>query len=198
MAHESLNLPYVVLTGVVLIATGVSFLVLVPVYKNVHAVRASSAAVAAQLEERQVFFQSFDRKIALLASQTSRERELEVVLPSDASAEDVLRLLHTAAGQTQVTVDGARDVSSELQSELRARQARGELTTAVPSGVLPHGITLKVRGTYQQFRQLFDVLEHSPRLMQIQSVVLTRSTVDPLALSGDVTVLYYSYSLSTL
>lgn len=193
MAQESLNLPYLTLSGVVFLTIIVSFLV----YKNQiaerQAARAEIAALSERLVERQAFLTSIDQKTTQLRANTAQEQELSVVLPADESFDDVLRIIDRQAGAAAVQVRRVNNTTANSQTATRVAQALGKETTA-PNDLVVHSAGITVVGSYQQVRQFISLMENAARFMDIAGISVTQPANQPEVLEGTISAEFYSLS----
>lgn len=193
MATSSLNAPYLVLTGVIIIGLAAIFTVYQPLVNDTLAIRKDAEAKSATLADREAFLRTLDQKIAALNGQTLHEQQLEVVLPADESVEDILRVIHQAAAASAATIESISNQSASVQGSLNAQRARGE-TVAMPAGVDILAFTLEFNGGYNQLRQFLTALEKSPRLIDITRIEITRNQQQLDVIDGQVSLRFYKHS----
>lgn len=194
---RSMNSAYLLLSGAVIVAIAVVFLLVRPMLSEIDAAQAAIEKQQAELTEREQFLQTIDRKIAALSTQQEHEARLQVVLPAEPTIEDVLRILHEAAASSGLVINGATNVSDAAQSRLNSSQARGEIT-GVPADVQVLGFSLQVTTGYQQLRAFLKALERSPRLIDVSLVTLQQTGQTPDVLDGQLQVTFYMQKLSSL
>jgi Tfp pilus assembly protein PilO len=170
MAKLSLNVPYLLLTGVILLAIVIVFAWYRPLWLEAQAQRAELSITQQQLVERQAFLLAVDRKKTELAQQADYERQLDVVLPADAAVDDITRLLHRTSQAAGVTIVHITNDSANEQSNLvTARESNQELV-GIPTNVVPLAFKVQVLGSYQQLRTWHEQLEKSPRLIDVTAL----------------------------
>lgn len=193
MATGSLNLPYLLLTGSVVVAAVFAFAVLQPALTSVQAVQADIAATTAQRAEREEFLRTLDSKLADLEVNREHELRLQTVLPADEQMEDALRILDRAAAASGLTLVSVTNTSHAVQSQARTQQARGGVV-ALPGTVAPLGVNVDLDGSYQGFRAFVAALERSPRLMDIDVITLQRNELELDRLSISLSIQFYMLS----
>lgn len=190
MASQSLNLPYLLLTGAIVIAAVFLFTVVKPAFNAVAGVKTEIAARQAKIAEREAFLRTRDAKLAELEANRENEVRLEIVLPRTDRMEDALRVLHEAAQSNGLDLEEISNNSEGLQSEARSQQARGE-SEALPAGAVPLGLQVALSGPYQGWRGLLANLEHSPRLTNVVSMNLKADEQKPDVLHGSLSLEFY-------
>lgn len=187
MATTSLNLPYLLLSGVILVGVVLAFVIFTPLWNEARQLNTEAETIRTTVTERQQFLQTLDQKKAELDTNQQHERQLRAVIPGDEALDDVTRLLHRAgeaSGMVIVTIDNA---SQSAQSRKKALEARGK-DTGIPASVVPLLVTVEARGTYPQLRVFLERLERSVRLMDVQKVSVSRqeNQIDQLIAKLDV------------
>lgn len=195
MARQSLNIPYLALGGIIVIAVVLAVIVFQPQLARIRETSGEADVVAANLAERQEFLRTIDRKAAELARQRAHETELDVVLPADESFDDMLRIIDRTAATAGVTVTQVSNNSSSVQSSFRAAQARGN-DTGAPQGIQPLGANISFRGSYQQVRTFIASLEQVVRLVNMSRLSLQASPEQPDVLEAELSIEFYSFSTS--
>lgn len=192
MAKASLNLPYLLLSGTILVGIIASFVIIRPQYTAWQATRATVSATQEKIGERQIFLSNIDRKKVLLQGEAVHEKQLAVVLPNDESLDDVARVLHTASEATGVIIGRINNSGEGERARIRALRARGEVGD-IPANIEPIGVEIQVAGTYQQLRQFIERLERAPRLMDITSLKINRNATNLELLNVDLELRLYQY-----
>lgn len=192
MKSTSLNLPYLALTGVLVVVIAVLFVVYRPLWQSVRGRQTQARETRATLAEKQALLQTIDRKQAQLATEQQHERQLAVVLPTDEATDDVARIIHRTAESAGMAVVRVTNASKGEQSVLKAEVARGK-TTTLAAGVVPHAVTIEARGTYQQFRAWLEQLTNSVRLMDVVSLTVRRNEKQVDQIEAELYVRFYSY-----
>ncbi len=193
MPQESLNLPYLVLIGVVSLTIIVSFLVYKDQVQQWQTKKAEIVKVSTQLQERQNFLQSIDQKSAQLRANAGAEQELSVLLPTDESFDDVLRIIDRQGAAAAVFVQKVENTTPSTQSAIRISQALGD-TNDIPDTLTVHGVTMNVQGSYQQIRQFMSLMENAVRFMDISGLNLTQVKDRGDIVDGVLTANFYSLS----
>lgn len=197
MNSPSLNTPYLVLSGVVIIAIVSVFFVYQPLLDDIGALRDTIERNSVTVQEREDFLRTIDRKLAELQGQQEHEQRLNVMLPVEDRMEDMLRIVHQSAQTSGVVINAITDQSVTLQSSINAQRARGE-NIQLPSGVRPLSLDVSFSGTYQQFRALLAELERSPRLIDITNITIRRNDQAPDSVSGSMQMTFYAQRAPSL
>lgn len=190
--HPSLNLPYIIFAGVLVIGIVATFTVFVPTYNGVQDIITKTKETSDKLTDRRAFLQTVDAKKAELATQAPRERELNVVLPVGDNLEDIMRVIDRAAQTSGVNVNSIQNSSAGLQVAQRA-QAASKDPNVLPANVVAQGLLIKITGGYPQLRGFITEMEKSPRLTDVTQLTLRRDDKQPDQVNGDVALQYYSY-----
>lgn len=190
MAQYSLNTPYLLLTGALLIAVMLGAVVYKPMYDNWQAARQETAQAQKTLTERQQFLASIDQKKAELNQLQQYENELAVVLPNEDRLDDIYRILHQAGVTSGVLINSLDNTSDRDQAAVNNARNRGE-AGSLPQQVLPVGISMEIRGTYQQLRSFMDILDKTPRLVKVTALDSTRDITTPDQLVSKIQVQFF-------
>lgn len=174
MENTSLNLPYIILSGVIILAAFAVLAVFRPAINTILTTQHGIQERKIVLQEKQQFLRTLDQKIAVLQAQAQHEQRLNVVLPVDDAVEDMLRVVHLAAQTSGGVIQSVNNLTGNIQNETNARRARGE-TVDIPTGVAPLAVQIEFTGTYQELRHFVEQLERSPRLIDITSLEVTRN-----------------------
>ncbi|MEX2055017.1 MAG: type 4a pilus biogenesis protein PilO [Candidatus Andersenbacteria bacterium] len=192
MAKLSLNVPYLLLTGIILLAILIVFAWYRPLWIEVQSRRAELETTQQQLAERQAFLVAVDRKRTELAQQADYERQLDVVLPADAAVDDITRLLHRTSQVAGVTITNiSNDSANEQSNVVTARESNQELV-GIPTNVVPLAFKVNVLGSYQQLRTWHEQLEKSPRLIDVTA--LNYKITGPDQVSADMTLRLFHFA----
>jgi Tfp pilus assembly protein PilO len=192
MARQSLNVAYLILTGLVLVIIVLIPTVYRPLWAQLADVREDTGRTRQQTIDRQTFLKTIDTKIAELRGLATPEQELAIMLPADESFADALRIIHQAGGATGMTIESVTNDSDSVQAETRALASRDQVSS-LPAHVLPLRVQVKATGSYQQIRQWLDLLEKSPRLMDVHGFSLQRNEQQPDQITGTFTIDFYQY-----
>lgn len=190
MTAQSLNLPYLLLAGSIIIAAVLAFTALQPAFLDVQGVQNEIKTTQTILTERETFLRSLDSKLAELEANREHETRLQAVLPNKEQMEDALRILHQSAQANGVEIIDISNNSNEVQSETRSRQARGT-QASLPEAVTPLAASINIRASYQSVRAFLTALERAPRLMDVSEITLRRDEQVPDRLNGQLSVRFY-------
>lgn len=190
MTSQSLNLPYLLLAGAILVAIVFGFTIFQPQVQELQAKQGEIEQLQLSLMERQNFLRTLDSKLAELELNREHEAKLQIVLPNEERMEDALRVVHVAATTSGVTVLQVTNATAAVQSETRAKQSRGEAVSA-PAGAEILGLKIDFRGPYQGLRAFLQALERSPRLMDVYILDLHADEQAPDLLQGSFTLRLY-------
>lgn len=191
MAQESLNLPYLALSGTLLLTLIVSFTVFRPQLQQWQETRAEISKLEEQLRERQSFLITIDQKITELRANAAYDQELSVLLPDKEAFADVLRLIDRQAGASGVQIKNVDNVTITTQTADRVARALGD-ETGTPDTLTVHGATIRLQGAYQQIRQFLGHLENAARFMDISNISVSQVVGQPELLEGIFTTEFYS------
>lgn len=172
--NTSLNTPYLVLTGVVVIAIAFLFVVLQPLMDSINTTKSDIETHTMSLTEKENFLKSLDIKIAQLRSQGDVERQLAAIIPETERSQDIIRVIDQYAKESGVTVTTVTNSSEQSRAREHADKARGDIDL-VPEGLQTSTLQLAVSGTYQQVRTFIDGLQKSPRIIDVTHVTITKS-----------------------
>lgn len=195
-ANASLNTPYIILTGVVVLVIVFVFAVIQPLMGEIGQYRDQIGSTQQKIDERQEFLAAVDRKLAQLQSRAQDEERVAVILPSSEEIEDALRVVHQAGQTSGVELSQLRNNSSSAQSQITAKRARGQVVN-LPADVLPLSFSIDYSSTYQQLRAWLTELERSPRLMDVIKITGSRSTTQVDRITGEVVVNFYMQETSS-
>lgn len=188
--NASLNTPYLLLGGTLVIGLVFVFMVLQPMMEEIGRAQDTITEQTNRLNERQEFLSTIDRKLAVLQTQLPHEERLAVLLPVDERAEDALRIIDQAAAVSGVVVQRVSNTSSQSQGQVNAQRARGEVVD-IPVDVGTLTFSVDFSGTYQQVRSLLKEFERAPRLMDVIDVQLARNENAPDQVTGGLIVQFY-------
>lgn len=191
MPRESLNLPYLVLTGVVLLTLIAIFLIFRPQLEQFRALQQESAELTQRIVAKQSFLQSIDQKSVALAANAAAEQELKIILPADEEIEDLLRIIDRQSNAAAVRVTSVNNTTAATQSAQTVAQVLGQDPTT-PATLTLHSLAIQWQGSYQQARQFISHLENSIRFLDISVLHLTQQEDQPDALNGNLTAQFYS------
>lgn len=197
MATGSLNVPYLLLAGAVVIAAVFAFTVLQPALASVQEVQNEIAAVVAQRSEREEFLRTLDSKLAELEVNREHELRLQTILPAEDQMEDSLRILDRTAAANGLTLVSVSNSSDSVQSRQRTLQARGQ-AAPLPASVNPLGVNVILDGPYQGFRAFLTALERTPRLMDVDIISLRRNEVEPSRVGITLSIKFYMLTKESL
>lgn len=193
MAQESLSLPYITLTGAVVVTIIISFMLFRPQITEWQTTQTEIETTTAKLQERQQFLASIDQKGAQLRTQAAAEQELQVVLPAEEAFADVIRLIDRQAAAAAVQIITVDNKTTSVQTANRVAQALGN-EVDVPDSLTVHGASVVLRGSYQQIRQFVGLMENAVRFMDVSDITLAQVGGQPDLLDGTVSLKFYSLS----
>lgn len=194
--NTSLNTPYLVLTGVVVIAIAFLFTVLQPLMDSITDVKDAIERNTASLAEKKAFVQSLDTKINQLRSQQDIEQQLAAVVPETERSQDIVRVLDQYAKESGVVVTTITNSSSQTKARANASKSRGD-TQLVPEGIQIITFQVAVTGTYQQVRSFMAGLEKSPRIVDITRMTIGKVPSQTDAVTASFTVQLYARAQQT-
>lgn len=191
--NTSLNTPYLVLTGVVLIAIAFLFTVLQPLMDSVTTTKSMIASNMASYEEKDTFLKSLDVKMAQLRSQGDVEKQLAVVIPESERSQDVVRILDQYAKESGVTIVSITNNAAQAKAHANASKARGDINL-VPEGLQTITFDLRLIGTYSQVRSFIAGLQKSPRVIDATHILMSQLAGQPGAVTGSFNIQFYARS----
>ncbi len=191
MAQQSLSLPYLVLSGTIVLALVVSLALFRPQIAHWQAAREELTRLQTQAAERQAFLTTIDQKTAELQTHAAAAQELGVLVPSEEAFADVVRILDRHAGTAAVQIKKVDNTTATTQTAQRVAEALGTAEGAT-STLTVHSATISVEGSYQQLRQFIGLLENTARFTDVPAIALSPSTSQPDLLSGSITINFYS------
>jgi Tfp pilus assembly protein PilO len=171
--NTSINTPYLVLTGVVLIAIVFIFAVIQPQLDDISSLRHDITDNTSSLKDKQDFVQTLSSKVQQLQAQPQAEQQLAVVVPQQDMTQDIVRVVGQYSSQVGLVVTSMTNNSVERQAQLNASIARGDVAS-IPSSVRTLSFHVEVTGTYGQVRDFVKALEKSPRIMDIAHVSIKK------------------------
>ena len=191
MNGPSLNTPYLVLSGVVIIAIVSVFFIFQPLVNDIGETREEIQRQSVAVQEREEFLRTIDRKLAELQGQQEHEQRLNVMLPVEDRVEDMLRIVHQSAQVAGVTVHTISDQSASAQSNINSQRARGEAVQS-PTEVRSLALEMTYSGTYQQLRALLSEFEKSPRLINVTQLTIGRNDQATDSVTGSMQLVFYA------
>ena len=165
----SLNTPYIVISGVVLLSIIAIFTVIQPLLGDIRNDQVNLQQLQDQLAQRQQFLQGLDVKRSQLAAQAADEQKINVTLPTEASYADVVRVISLASGDSGATITKMDNRSQGAQADINSQRARGEVST-IPADVTPLATAVTIKSSYQQLRTFLSDLQKSPRLNDVLKI----------------------------
>ncbi|OGY31463.1 MAG: hypothetical protein A3C02_01865 [Candidatus Andersenbacteria bacterium RIFCSPHIGHO2_02_FULL_45_11] len=194
--NTSLNTPYLVLTGVVVIAIAFLFTVLQPLMDSISTAKSSIESNTSSLAEKEAFLQSLDAKINQLRSQPDIERQLAAVIPETERSQDIIRVVDQYAKESGVTLTAITNNASQTKARANASKARGDLNL-VPEGIQIITLQLGVSGNYQQVRAFLAGLEKSPRIVDVARITISKVPEQPEAVTASLVIQLYARAEET-
>lgn len=193
MANYSLNTPYLLLGGLVIIALVLMFLQYQPLIVQINETRSDITSLRNSVAERQVFLATIDRKRAELVTYQEHEHRLDVMLPQKGQVEDVVRVVHAANQATGGNLVRFVNQSEGAKRDLNAERARGELVT-IPETVQPLAATVQWAGSYSQLRAFLEQLTRSARLIDVIHLTISSAANQSDALQMEASLRFYQLS----
>lgn len=190
MATQSLNMPYLLVAGAMVLAVVFGFAIISPAVDGIFETQAAIESSIADLAEKEAFLRTLDSKVAELEINREHESRLATVLPEEERMEDALRILHRAAESSGLQIQQINNNSGAVQSQVKAQQSRGE-SGALPESVVPLSLNVTYTATYQNFRSFLTTIERTPRLMDVSSFLLQQNQEDPTVLNGKMAIDFY-------
>lgn len=189
--NTSINTPYLVLTGVVVIAIVFIFAVIQPQLDAMSKLRHEITDNTNTLATKQAFIQSLGSKVQQLQSQPQAEQQLAVVVPQTDMTQDIVRVVNQYASQVGLVVITLTNNSTERQAQLDASVARGDVT-ATPSDVRTLSFQVETSGTYAQLRDFLKNLEKSPRIIDVVHLSIKQGAAQPGQVNAAIDMQAYS------
>lgn len=190
MANYSLNTPYLLLGGLLLIAVALVFLQYQPMIRRINELRAEVGTLQNSVADRQTFLETIDRKRTELAAYQEHERGLDVILPQLPQLEDVVRIVQAAAQETGGRVARFVNQSEGLGQAVNAQRARGEVVN-LPEAVAPLGASVQLTGSYSQLRAFLEELATSARLIDVMDMTINAAGDVPDQLTLEASLRFY-------
>lgn len=189
--NTSLNAPYLVLTGAVVIAIAFLFAVLQPLMDSINTVKSDIASHTTELSEKNEFLQSLDAKLAQLQAQSSIEQQLATIIPEKERSQDIVRVLGQYAQESGITLVSVTTNTAQTKPRATSSKARGDINL-VPDGLQAITFQLNTAGTYQQARAFMNGLQKSPRIVDISRVTISKVPTQPDAVTAAFTIKVYA------
>lgn len=196
MANNSLNIPYIVLSGTVLIGIVLTIAVYQPMASETITLRNQIEEDTTILKDREEHLRGIQSRVNALNSQQVHEERLNVVLPNEDALEDALRVMHVAGQESGGNISSISDKSEGVQSQVSAEQVRGEGANVYES-VTPLAFDVAFTGTYRELRVFLEKIEQSPRLMDVTNISMSKSG-EGEQLTSSMTIQFYKYNLEEL
>lgn len=197
MAVQSLNVPYIVLSGAIALAVVTAFTAYRPLLRDINQAQAEMALQQATVREKQDFLSTLDRKKSFLGTQADAEKKLAAMLPDNEQTEDVLRILQVTVNESGGILNTVKNISETVTGQMDARRARGD-SGVLPADVDPLGVSLQFKGSYQQMRAFLGKITVSPRLMDVQNITLRRENDQADIVTADMTIHFYQENPAAL
>jgi Tfp pilus assembly protein PilO len=197
MANQSLNTPYIVLTGVVVVGIAMGFLLFQPLLASISQTQTAIASTQQVIEQKRTFLSGLDQKKSLLASQADAEKKLAAMLPENDQMEDVLRILQVAANESGGIVSEVQNSSATVKGQADASRARGD-GGPIPANIDVLGAEVQFSGSYGQMRTFLAKVAASSRLMDVQAINLERDTNNADIVHARLVIHFYKEKIITL
>ena len=190
--NASLNIPYIALSGAVIIAIAVVFAVIQPALASIQELNAEIEQNQNVLAQKRSFLSTVDAKKVQLQNNAIHEQRLSVILPKEDKYEDIIRVFSLASSDSGAVLVKMSDESRSAQSSINVERARGEAVN-VPSSVKIAAVSVDAQGSYQQLRAFLTKLEKAPRLIDITAIKIQSGNIpDDLTLSIQASSYYIS------
>lgn len=189
--NTSLNTPYLVLTGVVVIAIAFLFTVLQPLMDSISTIKSNIESNTSSLAEKEAFLQSLDAKVNQLRAQPDIERQLAAVIPETERSQDIIRVIDQYAKESGITLTTITNNASQSKARANASKARGDLNL-VPEGIQIITLQLGISGSYQQVRAFIAGLEKSPRIVDVARLTISKVSAQPDAVTASLVIQLYA------
>ena len=186
----SLNTPYIVISGVVLLAILAIFTIIQPLLGDIRNDQLHLQDLQNQLSQKQQFLQSLDVKRSQLAAQAPDEQKLNVTLPTKESYADIVRVISLAGNDSGATVTKMDNRSEGALADINAKRARGELSS-IPNDVTPLVTAVSVKSSYEQLRTFLSALQKSPRLNDVLKISSKGEADHPDQIDTDLVIQFY-------
>jgi Tfp pilus assembly protein PilO len=191
MTKTSLNLPYLLLTGTIIVCIATVIAVMYPTYADIKTFQQKTTETNSQVITQRDYLKTIDQKITALNSQQAQEKKLSVILPTNGNVDqDTMRAISQISSATGVTIIHILNESEDLQSAIRANVAHGN-SGDLPADVLPFGLNIQASGTYQQIRDFLGQLEKTIRLTDVTSIDLSKNEQQPDQLNANIVLQSY-------
>lgn len=194
MNRSLLSAAYLILAGEAIIGVIVLFVVLLPLQRQIQADRTQVKELSAAVTERENFLETIDEKQRSLDQKKSDELLLAVALPTDNAIDDSIRVLHTAANVSGLSISSIQNTSANELRSVTSRRAQGQ-AISLPENIVPLGLDVDVEGTYQQIRVFLEQIENAPRLMDIMSIEMSRPQDEVEILGANFSIRLYQQQI---
>lgn len=189
--NPSVNTPYLLLTGVVIIAVVFLFAVLRPMMDSANELRTNIAEGTQELKKKQDFLDTLNGKISQLDSQAGIEQQLATILPQDDRSQDILRILHEYASQSGIVLKTVTNASARTQAQANAARSSTDII-AIPDGIDTLAFQVSAQGQYEQMRTFVRLMEKSPRIADIADIALQEVADQDGVVSATMHVQFYA------
>lgn len=196
MARGSLNTPYLLLSGTIIIGITAIFIFYQPMLAEINETRQSIESKQAELAERERFVRTLDQKISELQAQGQHEQHLNIILPTDDSVEDMIRIINEAGNASGGAIETITNRSDSLQANINSERARGD-AVSIPQGITPLGFNVTFSGSYQQLRVFLEQLETAPRLNDVTNLSISRNPEQLDRVGAELLLQFYKHDTST-
>lgn len=193
MTRSSYSTPYLVLSIASVIAVSAVFLVFWPSLQNIKSYLEQTQSVQKEISAKKNELASLQNKYAILELNREKEKELNIMLPTEENVEDILRLIDKSASASGVSIDSITDSTSGARSYARSERAR-DSENALPEGAMPVQLQVQSAGTYQQIRNFLTEIDNSIRLAEVRKISMQRSDTNPDSIRADITLFYFTSS----
>lgn len=162
---------------------------------EINTIRQTTATNTQKLKNKQSFLDSIGSKIEQLSALPEAEKQLAVVVPEKDREQDFIRVLHEYASQSGVTINTVTNNSSTSETQANASRARGDILS-VPVGLRKLEFDTSIVGSYEQVRLFMKLIENSPRIIDVKSVIMQQEATQPGQVTSKIVVNLYSQQTS--
>lgn len=193
MPNYSLNAPYLLISGLLVIGVVLVFVQYQPIIQEINGLRNDIHSLQSELVDKQAFLQTIDRKRSELAAYQEHEHRLQVMLPILPQIEDVVRTLHIAAANAGSHLLHFGIQGDTAQQEINAQRSRGEIVN-VPDNINTLAATIGLNGSYGQIRSFLTQLNSSARLIDVSRLTINSRDDQSDVLNVEARLQFYQFS----
>lgn len=156
--RKSLVISYLTLSAAAVFAVVVAMAVLWPMYQEIQIVEAEVATGRSELGEQKGRLNNLDQLIVSLNSNRGSEDLLAIMIPEGDSFNDFIRIIGRYGDVSGVTVGDINNRSSD------------QSVPGLPEEIGLQQASFSVSGPYNQVRQFLELVERSPRIIDVRSL----------------------------